>query len=192
MANTLAGIDQGMVDDESKNTAPNVPSALPVLKWGAANGYAPASAPTTPTKPAANPGDNTWFRLGPIRVTKGFPQGTAPAPGSAMALADAGVPHPDLSNVTGSVVTPSTQTAQREAATLQRASLSLPSLPSITPTAAAPGTGVVGGWGGDGFSALDFGNGSPNANTLNPAQVAAAAPQAKAYLWRARRSIRPP
>ncbi|HUB90251.1 MAG TPA: hypothetical protein VMA74_11065 [Dyella sp.] len=101
-----------------------------------------------------------------------------------MALADAGVPHPDLSNVTGSVVTPSTQTAQREAATLQRASLSLPSLPSITPTAAAPGTGVVGGWGGDGFSALDFGNGSPNANTLNPAQVAAAAPQAKAYLSR--------
>ena len=118
----LAGIDQGILDDESRNNAPSVPSALPVLKWGAANGG--ASNPSAASKP------------------------------------------------------PTPQPQSSEAAALQRASLSLP---KATPD---PGLGVAGGWGGDGFSSLDFGNGSPNANTITPTQAAAAAPQAKAYLTR--------
>lgn len=57
MANTLAGIDQGMVDDESRNAAPNAPSALPVLKWGAANGGAAPSS-TAPSVATATPDIN--------------------------------------------------------------------------------------------------------------------------------------
>ena len=49
--------------------------------------------------------------------------------------------------------------ASRESAAISGASLKLPQ------AAPAPGLGVNGGWGGDGFSSMDFGTGAPNANS---------------------------
>jgi hypothetical protein len=68
--------------------------------------------------------------------------------------------------------------ASREGAAISGASLKLPQ------AAPAPGLGVNGGWGGDGFSSMDFGTGTPNANSGSTPETFANAAPARAALVR--------